>query len=560
MKSFLFVVCIFITSSVSVYGQQGEDAFFLSGKSKESKIFKNAIINGRQSGHFYIIRNDKGKNITTDELFVCAIENDFLIGNTSKKEVKRFGDFSTVFNVFEFLPKSEFSQYVFECMCPNRDYFSMRNNGSVYVYKSDKNEKVVFNKNSDAIWSGDVGENGKINGTGYGFIEVSPTHFIQFEGTFHNGLPEGGATFYEYQRDHYGKFDNRTTDWQIQTGTMVNGMLWFKNSKGLYGFIDADGNVICDPIFTNVSNFNNEGVASVEKEGYKFTMDKKGTLLYYDTENTIEVYDMMKFCHNNPEFRGAVENTIMLAAENDNPSMDELMQLEDCFPGLSDRLLPLKHKIYDPMADSILITYNIAVKASQGNVKYADVKAYQEEAQRFVVSNTHKIGDDTGEVRYFDPRELVFKAGDIFYFCMIVKDLEEFNNRLNSDAMYDIRKDLEKDLKICERWEKEQNDFQVFASKVYGLLKQKETQIEQKRIAGLKKAKRGDKLIYYTSDGGIICTLIHILPARSKQRMLVLVDEIIGDDMIEGEKTHVSDLEGIDPFINKDWEVYVDNR
>ena len=436
----------------------------------------------------------------------------------------------------------------------------MRNNGSVYVCKSDKNEKVVFEKNSNAMWSGDVGENGKIIGKGYGFIEVSPTHFIQFEGTFHNGIPEGSVSFNEYQRDHYGKFDNRTTNWQIQTGPFILGKAWFKSPKGLYGFIDADGNIIHDPIFNSVSDYNDEGISTVEKAGYNFLMNKNGTLLYFKPKGTIILDDMLDFCKKNPEFREAIGNTIMLAAENE--PMRKLMDIEERFPELASRLLPFKNKLYNPKADSLMNAYNKAVNAAKGEVKYDDLKEYENVAQKFL----KKTYDE------FDPRNLRPKAKDLCCFCNIVRVLEidflkvvrSSNNYYIMDSKeimflnYDIY-DAERE---CEMLKNEKTDFQEYATKAYDILKRRHSQytdakidkaekFDQMRLADLKKIKVGSRLRRYGVTGELVITGIVEAIDKSGKKMKVKIIEL-KDSQYEfiGK---VGDVVWVNPYLDNFW-------
>lgn len=560
MKRLLFATFIVLFSYVSIWGQMREDSFY-SDKSKEGKLLRNAITNGRQPGSFYIFRNEKNKNVTSDELLAFARGHRCLTGKISSKEVKRFGDFSGVVNEFEFLPLEEFPQYVFECMYPQGDFSSMSKNGSVYLGEPNNTNSLIFKKYSDVMWSGDVGANGMINGQGYGFLTTNSDAYYQFRGTFHNGLPEGDCFIHMYQGQLDNKVKNNYKRWQTETGTIGNGMIWFKGSNDLYGFIDKDGNLIHDAIFKKISDLDEKGVVTVEKDGYKFWMDKKGALLYLKPEGNLYLVDLMEFCNNNPDFREAVENTLIANAEK--MSLDLLIDTEKSFPELSDRLLPFKMKIYEPKAEALLAAYDKAVKASQGDVKYADVKEYQSIANDFI-----------DEMSKFDPKSLLSKAKDLYSFCTIVKSLEIDYMKAIKSASNEIVYIFEHDLweygegnvmsyaiDNCKVLKDETNDFQAYASRIYAVLKRRESQCrdawydkklknEEIRLEGLKHVKVGSHLWLRQLGGDVICTA-RVLEILKGGFMLVKLLTITVDSYKD--KWKVGDVLKINPYKDSSW-------
>ena len=267
MKRILFV---FICSFVCFIGYA------------QKKLFDNAIAAGRQPDQFYVLRNDKNKMLKLDDLNEYAQKEGYIIGNTTLKEISRFGDTDESVYTFEFLPQKEYTSYVFGNINSNNNIklSELSSQGAAYCFMGWDNA-LVFKRLNNINWSGSV-NNGLLEGFGMGYVEDNSHRIISVEGTFEKGFPTGTTKTIIYDMGGtYGPFNPKLMSVKSETvGRMSDGMAMIERN-GVYGFVDNEGKIVIEPTFQKVLQDFADGQASVKKDNKEIIIDKKGLFIDY---------------------------------------------------------------------------------------------------------------------------------------------------------------------------------------------------------------------------------------------------------------------------------------
>lgn len=246
----------------------------------QEKQFNEALSRGRSPRSFYCYTNDKGKGISLDKLEKYAKSKNYLIGEYTTKEIKRFGDWDTAVEKFYFLPASEYPAYVFEHANGNSNYkYENLKNGASYWYYNPY--RGAFEKEPDAFWSGSF-ENGMISGKGVTFdynIEKME-YFYYCEGEFQQGLPIGKTVIKRFKRDVSHPDKVSFEKWSdVTVGRLSDGMASFSASDGKWGFVNSNGEVAIAPTYDSVVKSFSNGKAEVVSNGKEIIIGKSGNYL-----------------------------------------------------------------------------------------------------------------------------------------------------------------------------------------------------------------------------------------------------------------------------------------
>ena len=244
----------------------------------QEKLFKRAIKEGRQPTQFYMV--DCGnKMVHVDDLMEFVTLNDYILGDYSTKEIQRFGDIDISVATFEFLPKSEYNNYICENFLPSEVYsIDASNNGSAYIFVGmDANPPFVFFDN--IIWNGTI-NNGRLEGDGKGYV-IKNAKIYYITGQFHDGFPVSSTSTYVYKiGSNYSLYDNNDSGMKssITLGRMNDGMASFKRGE-LFGFFRNDGTIAISPTYQEIVSDFSDGYAAVLLDGREVKIDKKGTVV-----------------------------------------------------------------------------------------------------------------------------------------------------------------------------------------------------------------------------------------------------------------------------------------
>lgn len=276
-----------------------------NGKSFEAKLFREALMRGRQNKEYYVLVNDEKKVIRPETLVEFCKANGYLWDkNYKRKEVSKFGDKASSVYKFWFIPKTVLSQYVFEWT--NRDMkigSDLRSKGSVYFYDPEANSFLHLANN--ALWTGSIAD-GHIDGFGSGIWQKDDRFFYYFSGTFHRGFPVGKAKYRIVDTDvnewgyspkekmPSGKMGNGAPFREVEVGEMKEGIATFRylddggvktgSPSELYGYVNQNGTIIVNPSYKEVSTFQSGRAVVKNNKDEIFYIDKKGQFIDYTAE------------------------------------------------------------------------------------------------------------------------------------------------------------------------------------------------------------------------------------------------------------------------------------
>ncbi len=307
----------------------------LPGMSQE-KYLKDAISSGRQQGQMYEILNSKSKYIDIKKLKDVCQSRDYIIGNYTVKEVGRFGDAAETIDQFLFIPRSEYSAYIFENISGVKPFSSLSSQGSVYFYVGSQSDGSFFRRYDDVKWTGEM-RNGLVNGTGEGFKQLNQNSYIFFSGTFINGIPSGQPRFCTYNIDVQGKYlfnKSFNRDIACTTGKLSEGLCWFKNSDQ-YGYVNENGQTVIKPTFREAKDFSN-GIAYVKEGQTEVKINKTGKVVAVSENAELSFSEMVTMKKNHPDLTASIE---VLASKYIETGIDfkELDRVEKEFPNLKTK-------------------------------------------------------------------------------------------------------------------------------------------------------------------------------------------------------------------------------
>ena len=233
---------------------------------------------GRQSGRYYMLDNTKGKPLSLEKLKEFANEREYILGGYTTKSINRFGDVSTVVATLEFLPKNEFSSFVFEKMSyTSLKLDNLKNHGVGYLFMPNTSKNTYFLKEENIRWSGELKGN-MLQGDGIGFVQKDGQVYVCFSGKFEGGLPTGSIEYKYYPINNVVEYTpSSIVSYKTNVGKFVENLASFEY-QGYYGFIHKNGETAVLPQFTAVvKNFEN-GRATVVKNGSKVYIDSRGKI------------------------------------------------------------------------------------------------------------------------------------------------------------------------------------------------------------------------------------------------------------------------------------------
>ena len=247
------------------------------GSTAQDKLFEEGIARGRAAKQFYYAKNGKGKGMTLNKFTEYARKNNYLIGHYTTKEIDRFGDKETAIDEVFFLPKKEYTQFVYAFVSDitSVQYNDLKQTGSCWIYESGS-----FTKKDNVKWSGTV-ENGLVTGKGTAFYaEADNTVFHLITGEFQHGLPLGKPSIYSYHMDDM-KPSNVTFRpvTSVTVGELSENLAKFHNDIGKWGFVTSDGRVVIKPQYDSVIKDFKNGRAEVVLNDVENIISKDGTYI-----------------------------------------------------------------------------------------------------------------------------------------------------------------------------------------------------------------------------------------------------------------------------------------
>lgn len=240
----------------------------------QEKLFREGYERGRTAKTFYYGRNTKSKGLTLDKVKDYASKHNYILGHYTTKEIERFGDSQTVLDQFNFIHKSEYDKFVFECAPYNNvNYDALRQMGDCLIYENGKFVKLSYVK-----WSGSL-VNGMLDGRGTAFqnFPYSKTYYYM-SGEFQKGLPLGDISILCFKVDD--KDPENVSFSQIATltvGKLSDNLAKFCEKSGKWGFVASDGTIAIPRNYDSVVKDFYNGKAEVVHNGKEILISKTGT-------------------------------------------------------------------------------------------------------------------------------------------------------------------------------------------------------------------------------------------------------------------------------------------
>ncbi|MBO4536138.1 MAG: hypothetical protein J5702_02915 [Bacteroidales bacterium] len=242
----------------------------------QDNLFKEGLARGRYAREFYCAKNEKGKGITLEKMRAYSSKNGYLLGGYTTKEVARFGDVAVALDEFYFLPKEEYSKYIYEFGPAKVKYDALKSRGScVFFYDG----KWVTGKNID--WSGDVTD-GWLNGSGVAyFVNPDAGEYLYIDGTFVGGWPQGSLVVGRFTPD---KSDPTKVSYEkvsyVDVGELSGNISRYTDESGKWGFVsNGEPNVWIRPTYSSVLKDFSNSRAEVVSDGREIIIDTQGNFV-----------------------------------------------------------------------------------------------------------------------------------------------------------------------------------------------------------------------------------------------------------------------------------------
>ena len=439
MKRLLLLLLSFLFCAVSLNGQE--------------IVFKEGMKNTRPVGAWYKWTNQKDKMVNLDKVRAYAQKHNILIGECTTTEIGRFGDVAVSAKTVEFIPMSEFPDYLMENILDKTPISSLSQSGS-FLYYEPKSTSQLFNLFGGAKWSGSV-VNGRIDGQGAGVLQVNPNFYIGFKGLFKEGVPIGKVDYYTYSpKDQYerynGRYRRRTT---AEMGTELSDDRISIRYNFKYGFIDKDGHIPVKPEFDAVTPFRG-GVATASIGKVIIEIDTQGRPLRLNEKSDRDLSELLYAKANNSSVSQAVENTLkenilsygyddLATIAKEFPAISEtvkeaikknissytfpeLLKLDKDFPSLASLSLENRTRLYNADCQTFMEAYQKAVAAAGENRIYQDDYAVVSEFR-------YRYGEEFN----FDPDKMVPKADAVMDYYTICDGFRFNPNKTYVDTSTD---------------------------------------------------------------------------------------------------------------------------
>lgn len=260
----------------------------LAGVAQES-MFKDGLRKGRLPKSFYSATNDKGSGMTIQKAESYAQKKGYLIGGYTTKRIARFGDYATVLDMVEFLPRDEYQQYLFEFAPGDVSYDKLVSTGSCWAFMNSE-----FVRIDGVKWSGTVTD-GMLSGQGTGFFQRDGINYL-LSGTFLNGFPQGVCNFGIF---HTWDSDVEKVEYQglpsVEVRPFHDGIARYSEAGGKWGFVSQSGKVLIYPSYETVINDFKDGRAEVMHNGKEIVIGTDGGFIEYTArQKQIDAEEEMK--------------------------------------------------------------------------------------------------------------------------------------------------------------------------------------------------------------------------------------------------------------------------
>lgn len=246
----------------------------------QKKLFQEAIKAGRQPTKFYVMKNDKNKMVRLDDLKEFAQENGYILGESTNKQVDRFGDIDTSVATIEFLPIEEYESYIVANIFPTESSLlsTTPSQGMAYFFYGINDNSKPFIRHDAVTWYGSVSNEG-VQGKSIGYIKQG-NKIILSQGEYVDGFPMGTIKTITY--DTHGNYDlyqpGNISEITGIIGKMSDGMATIKKGD-IFGFVNKDGGIAIVPKYLKVvSDFSN-GKAIVVDNEREIVIDHSGQFL-----------------------------------------------------------------------------------------------------------------------------------------------------------------------------------------------------------------------------------------------------------------------------------------
>ena len=265
----------------------------------QAKIFKKVMAEERPYRGFYVFVNKKDKMVRLSDLVTYCKKMGWIVGESTEKNITRFGDVDKTVATFEFLPMTEYQNYVFDNLMAHYKATDLKTQGSAFFYSGNKDDMLA--KKDNVYWSG-TATNGKISGTGEG-VYVEGSNYYSFNGTFQEGLPIGKLTLRKYTPSSKSYYFSKGSlqNFNYTSGILSEGMLSVQFGNQ-YGFVDTNGRTVVKPIYSEVKPFSG-GTAIVTSENIRMKIDKTGKVTGLDKGQSLTIDQLASLAKSQPSLK-----------------------------------------------------------------------------------------------------------------------------------------------------------------------------------------------------------------------------------------------------------------
>jgi len=274
----LFLLLVFPITCIGIQAQGVSYDYGRSSYHSSNKLINDALQRGRQARQFYQLQNTKGKVLDGTKLRRGAIEEGFIVGSYTTKNINRFGDVTEIINTMAFIPRDEFPEYVFEHVASltstNNKLHDLKK-GECWLIINSK-----FERYSGVYWTGAI-NNGRLNGRGTAFFfDDEYSRFMYAKGEFQNGLPLGAFQVNMYVFKSTNPEEVRfNVCGNANVGQFYDNMAKFSFDGGKWGFVNNEGKIAISPVYDSVIKEFSNGRAEVSKDGQEIIIGSTGNMI-----------------------------------------------------------------------------------------------------------------------------------------------------------------------------------------------------------------------------------------------------------------------------------------
>lgn len=387
---------------------------FASSSFCQKKAFKTALSVPREPGKGYRMNYPREYNTREQATWKMRDYNKYIKKNEFIVIYKRYNYKNSIdeYDYVDFVPKTEYTQYIMENLNNCKPINNLVNQGSAYFFKPDA--KNPFIEIENVRWSGQIND-GKIQGDGFGIAMVNEHEYYRIQGKFVDGFLQGPGEFSYYQESDYGGYDKvkKLKINKIEIGAYADGMFWIK-IKDKYGYLSSDYKIAIPPSYDGASDFA-KGIAIVKTGTTDFKINKKGETLGLADNTQFTYKQAVEMKKTQPHLEKQMEEWVSNFIDQ-SKTYNDLIGIEKDFPSLANKADKRRKEIYLIDCKQIKELLEEAKQKSSNN-EFAKA-GKREYADNFVSTYTK---------HNYDPDNIMPLAKEFKRYYDVWKEIEDYD-------------------------------------------------------------------------------------------------------------------------------------